>query len=268
MEITVNHELISNLDKIHMDISEMAIARLGTDWHAEGIRSPFTRVYMITGGCGEVRYGEKKVKLEKGNIYIIPAGMTFSYQCEDYLEKIYFHVSVLLPNHYDMFSGISECIIFSDREKIIDGMLQRLRENKPSSVLAIKQALYDILLKCILTKSNNDEKIASYSDVVCKTQEYIDKNLSAALTVSQIAKTLFISASKLQKIFKKEMGVSVGRYIDDRLMYTAERELREGERSINEISAELGFCDQFYFSRRFSKAYGMPPLKYRKMFAL
>ena len=67
-------------------------------------------------------------------------------------------------------------------------------------------------------------------------------------------------------IFKKEIGVSVGRYIDDRLMYVAELELRRGEKSINEISDMLGFCDQFYFSRRFSQTYGIPPIKYRKTF--
>ncbi|MBQ8868969.1 MAG: AraC family transcriptional regulator [Oscillospiraceae bacterium] len=31
------------------------------------------------------------------------------------------------------------------------------------------------------------------------------------------------------------------------------------------ISDELGFYDQFYFSRRFKEKYAVSPLKYRKM---
>ena len=266
MEYIKNKELLKNLDRIHMDISEMAIVHLGTDWKAENVRSVFTRVYMIKDGNAKISYNGKTINMLPGNIYVIPAELVFSYGCDEYMEKIYFHLSVLLPNHYDVFNGVTECIEIHSQQKLIDNIFQMMNENKTGCVIGIKAALYDILLKCILSEKKMNKKIGSYSELVNRTQEYIESNLSASLTVSQVAREMFLSPSKLQKIFKKEIGVSVGRYIDDRLMYVAELELRRGEKSINEISDMLGFCDQFYFSRRFSQTYGIPPIKYRKTF--
>lgn len=259
-------ELFGNLDKIHMDISEMALVRVGNEWQAQQVCSVFSRIYMVMEGHAEISYRGKTVLLEPGNIYVIPAGLVFSYRCEQSMKKIYFHLSLLLPNHHDIFNRASECIVIRNQKNLIMQMNQMMTENRPSSVFAIKAFLYEIVLQCIRTDAQMDEKIENYSELVYKTQEYIRANLSAALTVMQVAEAMFLSPSKLQKLFKKEMGISVGRYIDDCLMYAAEREVRRGEHSVNEISTMLGFCDQFYFSRCFAKRYGVPPLRYRKMF--
>ena len=267
MEFTNVPELNDNLNKIYMDISEMKMVRLGREWSAERVCSVFTRIYMVTEGSGRICCRGKEIPLKPWNIYVIPAGTEFSYSCEDYMEKIFFHLSVFLPNHYDIFNRASDCFVFEDQQEVIEDLKKRLLENKLGSVITIKSCLYDIVQKCIQTDYKMNEDIVSYSEVIEKTLEYIEGNLSAALTVSQVAEAMFLSPSKLQKVFKKEMGLSVGRFIDKRLMYAAEREVRRGEYSMNEISAMLGFCDQFYFSRRFSETYGIPPLQYRKTFA-
>lgn len=257
-----------NFDKIHMDISEIERIRLGSEWKENNVCSIFTRIYMIEDGYAEVYCDGKTIPLLPGNIYIIPAGLTFSYSCQEYMKKIYFHISVLLPNHQDIFTSCSKCVILENKQAQIEMIRQNLSENKPGSIMAVKAFLYQLVLQCIQKEESMNQEITNYSEIIYKTQEYIEANLSAKLTVTQIAEALFLSPSKLQKLFKKEIGISVGRYIDERLMYIAEREVRRGEYSINELSTMLGFCDQFYFSRRFSETYGMPPLRYRKFFAL
>jgi AraC-like DNA-binding protein len=57
----------------------------------------------------------------------------------------------------------------------------------------------------------------------------------------------------------------VGKYINDLLMFEAGRLLAADGRTIGEISAALGFCDQFYFSRRFAGHFLMTPREYRKI---
>ena len=56
----------------------------------------------------------------------------------------------------------------------------------------------------------------------------------------------------------------MGAYIDDLVMYSAQRRLLHTDLSVNEVSETLGFCDQFYFSRYFKRRCGESPLKYRK----
>ena len=64
--------------------------------------------------------------------------------------------------------------------------------------------------------------------------------------------------------FRQEVGVTLGKYIDDQLMAAAQWQLLKTKVSIGEISDALGYCDQFYFSRRFKQLCGETPLQYRK----
>ena len=84
------------------------------------------------------------------------------------------------------------------------------------------------------------------------------------LTTKELAEQLFICESTLCKKFKNEVGVTIGTYIDDLIFFNAEKMLLKTKWSINQISETLGFCDQFYFSRRFKHKYGQTPLEYRK----
>lgn len=93
--------------------------------------------------------------------------------------------------------------------------------------------------------------------------KYIDENLSATLSVEDISLRIFVSRSYLQKIFKNDKGISVGKYIELKIMEQARMYLEDNSATIEEISAALGFCDRRYFSRRFSAVYGVSPYKYR-----
>lgn len=259
-------DFTTHFTKIDMDISDAKEVLLGREWRCENVCSVFTRVYMIEEGEGEIVCGKERISLLPENIYLIPAGLSFSYRCEDYLKKIYFHVSLLLPNHKDLFTKCHECIVFEHQEETIEAMRKSLSENNPFGVMNAKMILERLMLQCLTLRQDLNREIGSYSETLQKAQEYIAANLSAKLTVKQVADALFLSPSKLQKLFQKELHISIGRYIREQLMYLAEREVRRGEYSIGELSNLLGFCDQFYFSRCFSETYGMSPRSYRKQF--
>jgi AraC family transcriptional regulator of arabinose operon len=108
------------------------------------------------------------------------------------------------------------------------------------------------------------EPFPNYSEYVMDTINYINQNLSASLKVEDLAKRLFVSRSFLAEQFRKEVGVSIGRYIDDQLMTEAQWRLGQSSDSIMQISQALGYGDQCYFSRRFKQLTGMSPQLYRK----
>lgn len=264
MEINQSTELLRNLNRINMDIYEMAHARIGTEWHASHVCTGYSRIYLIIDGGGKICYDNCELMLEAGNIYIIPSGLEFSYECEKYLEKLYFHISINQLNNYDMLSELKKCVVVRNAQQYILKLSDCFFENTMESLFNIKIILHKIILAAIEENTELCGSIKCCSDFMTKTLSFIENNLSAGLTVSETADKMFVSVSKLQKAFKSEMGVSAGRYINDRLMFLAEREMRGGKKSIKEISDMLGFCDQFYFSRRFSERFGVSPLKYRK----
>jgi two-component system response regulator YesN len=59
------------------------------------------------------------------------------------------------------------------------------------------------------------------------------------------------------------VGISLGKYIDDQLIASAQRQLSQTQASIGQISNALGYSNQCYFSRRFKQISGMTPQAYR-----
>ena len=99
--------------------------------------------------------------------------------------------------------------------------------------------------------------------MVLKTIDFINGHISAKLRIKELADRLFVSRTYLTERFRKETGVSLGKYIDDRLMQEAQLRLCRTEDSIYTISLDLGFSDQCYFSRRFKQLCGLTPQQYR-----
>lgn len=250
-----------NLLMINMEILSFDKIQLNHEWRGENVNSPYTRIYMITKGIGYLCYGTEKLQMKEGYVYVVPARLPFSYYCEDGFSKIFFHISLQQPNGYDVFDRFNRCLFFLDPEGVAS--IKRCFEaDSVKKIMEIKAYLHTVVCRCML---HEDEiKLSRYSEKVKAIQKVIEKNVSVNLTVEKIAKQLFISPATVHKIFRVEMGIPIGKYIDDYIMFIAEYEVRQGNLSIREISEKLEFCDQFYFSRCFSKNFGMSPMQYRK----
>ena len=106
--------------------------------------------------------------------------------------------------------------------------------------------------------------IKKHSKLIQSSISYIENNTSIKLTVKDISKELFVSESKLRNEFLKEMEMPIGKYIDDMIFIKARQMLSIAINTISSVSSELGFCDQFYFSRRFKEKFGITPTNFRK----
>jgi AraC-like DNA-binding protein len=116
----------------------------------------------------------------------------------------------------------------------------------------------------ILASTGKSFTTCEYSREIKNIIGYIRKNLSLSLNIPDIAREFGFSQSTLTRRFRREIGMSIGEYIDKLIMFEAERALVSTSASVLEISESFGFCDQFYFSRRFREKYGVSPREYRK----
>lgn len=132
------------------------------------------------------------------------------------------------------------------------------------SCLQVRNILYKNIVQLLESNHIPSIPLNRHSDVVAKVLAYIESNAKSNLTVHQISKQLYVSESKLRTSFQTEVGVSIGQYIDQQVMSKARAMLLEKGKSIAQIASSLGFCDQFYFSRKFRKAQGITPSQYRK----
>lgn len=264
MTICSNLGLMRQINGLNMNILECAKAVLGTDWHWQNVTSHFSRIYCITNGNGTVSCRGHKTDLTPGTICIVPAGLNFSYNCDDRLEKIYFHITLPKPNNYDLFHGVRKFIVLKDKHKAIKSLSECFGQSSFCSAASVKEILWNIVAEGAALAGIGSEEFTEYSPDVKKIISYIENNLNSGLGVSRISRDLFFSPSFIISRFKKEVGVPVGKYISDRILTEAELKLRLTDMSVKDVSDFFGFCDQFYFSRVFTKFYGSSPREYRK----
>lgn len=261
-----NHALCENMNKIQLRIltSGYAILDHENDWKGLVTNPTFSRLYYILNGEFYIisRDGTE-ITLSAGNCYLLPAGYSFEFGCNETMEQVYFHVKLCDFDEIDMLKNCIVPISYEfPQKKVQDYMAMVASQNLMGSLKArceVYTSLVTLLEKHHITLEKNE-----YSPQVCRAIKYIESNLSLQLKISEIADNAFTATSTLTRNFKQETGMTIGQYIDESIMFQAEQMLLSGKASILEISERFGFCDQFYFARRFKEKYEMSPREYRK----
>ena len=258
-------ELFDDFYNISTRISMLKYVELDKSWHRETpVIATESRIYYICKGEADLTCNGKRYKLTPGNIYFVPAGAAYSYGCESYMEKLFIHVSMLQSNGYDLFNRVKDCVVLTDREAEIQRLCQQVEAADVHSMLYLKAHLHTLMLEVVERSGIDLGKPEVYTQLTYRAIRYIEEHLRCGLTIKQVAEGLQVPQSRLMKTFHKDIKVTVGKYITDRLMYAAEARLRTGEENIRDVSERFGFCDQFYFSRRFAEYFGVAPYQYRK----
>lgn len=94
-------------------------------------------------------------------------------------------------------------------------------------------------------------------------REAIEANYTRLHAPADYARLLGVAPKSLGRLVRQHYQKSLTTLIRDRLMIHAKWEVLHTLRPIKEIAFELGFADEFYFSRLFKKATGMAPTQFR-----
>ncbi len=102
------------------------------------------------------------------------------------------------------------------------------------------------------------------AQVIDTIVEWIDDNLHQPLRIEEIARHAGYSKWHLQRLFMQYKGESLGRYIRERKLLMAARDLRESDERVYDICLRYGFDSQQTFTRIFTRTFNQPPGAYRK----
>ncbi|WP_062351453.1 AraC family transcriptional regulator [Bacillus kwashiorkori] len=110
-----------------------------------------------------------------------------------------------------------------------------------------------------------EEQIPKYTAIVTKTISYIHEHILAELSLEKIATDLFVNASYLSSIFKKETGTTLINYVNQKKIEESKYFLLHSDISISEIANLFRFCNQSYYTALFKKINGLTPKKFREL---
>lgn len=264
MRVEHNHTLEFPGESFSFSIVAEGNAYCDSNWRATETEPSYTRLYYMVSGECEIETARGAQKLTAGNLYMLPTGMSFSYRCKDQMQQLYFHIHLTNTYGADVLRGIGKVLCAPLPDGHIQKLLDLFYQEAPISAGYLK-ALLQADIFALLRENEISIQNNHLSKPIQKAKAFIEENLSAALTVQTVSDYLSISSATLSYKFRTEMGISIGKYIDGLVMCRAENLLVGTDLSLAAISEQLGFYDQFYFSRRFKERYSHPPLKYRKL---
>lgn len=110
----------------------------------------------------------------------------------------------------------------------------------------------------------NSQLIENHESMrVYLTKQFINKHYKDELSLEKVAEYLQLSSSYLSNLFKKETGQNFIDYVTEVRIGQAKFLLKTTDWKISEIAREVGYGDEYYFSKVFKKNVGESPLKYR-----
>ena len=282
----------------HLDITILNIEyySVGKEWNYQKISNPYSRIYYITDGYGEIYLRGRKYELVAGNMYLIPCYTIIDMHCPDSFSHYYVHFISRLQSGLDILSIVeceyqAEAGLYSIDSAVFDRLLKlnpdkelleydakkpiykqvldravRQDQDKSTSNLLEANALIRLLLAAFFKDQSSPQVqntlhgLSRFDNVL----EYIQHHLDEPITVAKLAKMANLNPTYFCNLFSNFIGVPPLQYINRRRIEKAQELLLGTDETLYEISYQIGFNDEYYFSRLFKKYVGLSPNHYRK----
>jgi AraC family transcriptional regulator, arabinose operon regulatory protein len=232
----------------------------------------FILIYCVDGE-GEIKLKETTHAISADHFFIIPAGMAHAYYSDEQNPwSIYWiHFSGDKSGIYSRFSCQTMAIErsktsrISDRVDLFSEIFRNLDRGFSIETLEyVNLCLPHLLASFTHLSQFRLIKESGEKDPVAQSINFMLENVTKKLKLEEIASETSLSASHYSRLFLNRTGHSPIDYFIQLKIQRACRLLDNSGWMIADVSREIGFDDQFYFSRVFRKVMGMTPGKYRK----
>lgn len=147
----------------------------------------------------------------------------------------------------------------------ISDLLQQLihSQSTPGAAALFRTKLLFTTLMSEIFDSVKKQLEDSDTAVIDQVMEYMRKNYSEPVTISQIATDFNMDRRRLFYLFERHAGITPSSYLIQCRMLKAKELLGTCDCSIKQVAECVGHTDSLYFSRAFKKHTGMSPSEFR-----
>ena len=240
-------------------------------------------IYCREGGGTEYLLGSERYRLQRGDIIIIPPGMshrplpppdaTGPYKryvlwiSREFMNQFF----LLFPSRDSAWSASAGLV------RTAGTQWAELRELFRRGVAEAEQRAYGweaavagntMLLLAQLERAVFDrastKMAAEEPELLDSVIAYIEAHLEQPLRLAQVAEQFYVSESTISHTFREKMGISFYRLVTQRRLIAAKSLILKGEH-LDSVSRRVGFGDYSSFYRAFRQEYGISPRQYRAM---
>src|SRR5579871_957415 len=223
-------------------------------------------------GAGWCEIGGRRHEVSEDQLLVIPAYAPHVYGAakKDPWTIHWFHAIGANVPYYLEKLGVTEqkpvvrlggdVQLFSLFEDVLEGL------EHGSTVTHLIYAAHSLTHLMGVILQHKDEFWRGEGDVkerVASSIGFMKEHLQEPLRIATLAAVVNLSRSHYTDIFHRVTGYAPLMYLNHLRMQRAVQLLNSSNLSIKAISEQLGFSDQFYFSRAFSKLHGHSPSEHR-----
>lgn len=255
----------------------------------------FYAVFLKEAKCGDLMYGRQTYDYQEGTVVCMAPGQVIGVadNGETYQPKgwaLCFHPDLIhgtsLAGHikeYSFFSyEVNEALHLSlkEREIFVD-CLQKISHELNHSIDRMSRRLIATNIELLLdyclrfyerqfiTREHvNTDILARFENILTDYFESGQARTGGLPTVKGCASRLFLSPNYFGDLIKKETGKTAQEHIQLALINTAKDLVLRSDRTIAQVSYELGFQYPQHFTRLFKKIVGITPNEYREKMAV
>lgn len=230
---------------------------------------------LIIGGKGSFTLDRKKYPVRDGLLFYIRAGLPHTIEIDE-AEPIYFysvHFSYVSIGYDDGAWSIGKApdglplpqVRALPNGYLVEDAFRRLTSAwsakqpgyEPLARAGLQQLLYEIFVQVKRQHQNHAVTLK-----VEKVIQHMREHLGERLTLAELSDLVHLSTYYLTRVFKQATGYTVIEYFNKLKMDKAKELLVDGDKKIKEVALQLGFADEFYFSRTFKRIEGVSPSEF------
>ncbi|OHX64149.1 helix-turn-helix domain-containing protein [Flammeovirga pacifica] len=221
---------------------------------------------------------QSEVRIKK-SLYLYNSRQSFSIKYPKNIEMKWYFVRFPI-DVYHLFADENEKKIFDliNNDKpwfyytILDHKLEQILlslesyENQPElirGILLSKMLEIFTILKTYTSKGEFNNIVYNVHqddlNMMLQLKEELLQDLAISPNIKEISKSLGMSESKLQRIFKKVFKVPILKFFNEQRLIEAKNQVLFSNKALSEIAFELGFNDLTHFSKRYTEKYGERP---------
>ena len=254
-------------------------------------RNNYFSLIWVKKGNGKLKAGFAEYNFEAGSLFAFSPYQPYMFATNNAIEgaAIYFHPEFFcIYKHHKEVScnGVLYNNIYQPPFVNVDEnaaatfqmLCEQIKTEMQNSDLAQYELLVSYLKIFLITAArlktqqqplaaaaikNNKEPF-----ILQKLKDAIEANFKTKHSPAEYAEMLYISPKALAKITKSHFNTTLSHLINERIIIEAKRELYLTSKPVKEIAYELGYEDEYYFSRFFKVNADVSPQLYRETVGL
>ncbi|MDR2069545.1 MAG: helix-turn-helix domain-containing protein [Spirochaetaceae bacterium] len=238
---------------------------------AEGRILPEFQILYITKGEGIFGAGDRTYTVTPGSFLLVFPGIKHFYKpvfetgWHEYWVgfKGGFYSNLAEKGLLSMERIFFEVGLHNDIVSIFEQILHEVRTQQPLYQLKACSGILTLIAE-MLTHERRSEQPNYYQKIVEKAKYLMETNVFKAINVSDISEQIGVTPSKLNEIFKTYTSMTPYQYYIHIKIHKAECLLEDDNVTVKEVAFQLGFEDQYYFSRLFKNKTGVAPSDWKK----